>query len=190
MIIKNFRHFYFLLFTACVAVAVFAATSTAMDYYLVEVFMKMSHIPAWVNSGLFIFLIFSFSYIFERGKSIRFMVLIFLIIGCLGVIGFFLLHEKKAYVATAPKIFSVYPNSGLQSQEVTLIGIRFLPPEKRGKAYINKDEMIIKSWSDEFIVVEQPVSSYTGWTSLWIISSDGRVSNKIPYYIPRLEKLK
>lgn len=187
---KNVIHFYSLLFTACIAVIVFAATSTVADYYLVEVLMKMSHIPAWVNSVLFIFLIVLFSYIFERGKSTRFMFFIFSIIGCLGIIGFLLFHERKVYAVTAPKIFSVYPNSGLQAQVITIRGIRFLPPEKRGKVYINKDEMIIKFWFDEIIMVEQPVSSYKGWTNLSIISSDGRVSNKFPYYIPRPEELK
>lgn len=187
---KNVINLLSLFFTTIIAVIVFAAISTVLDYYLVEVFMKMSQVSTWVNSVLFVFLILFFSYIFKFGKSIWFRVVFFLVIGSLGVMVFSSFHEKKAYALISPKIFSIYPNQGLQAQIITIRGIRFLPPEKRGKVFINKVEMVVKFWSDELIMVEQPVTSYLGWTDIMVMSSNGRVSSKSPFYIPSLNKLK
>lgn len=187
---KSVRQFLAVFFSTCVAVIVFAAISTALDYFLVEVLMKMSQIPPLVNSVFLILLVLLFSCIFESGKRIRFKVVFFCIIGCLGIMVLLLFHEKKAYALISPKIFSVYPNRGLQAQIVTIRGVRFLPPEKKGKVFINKDEMVVKFWSDEMITVEQPVTSSVGWIDISVVSNSGRVSNKFPFYIPNLKELK
>lgn len=178
------------LFIALVGYVMSLAVVTVADYYFVEVFMRISYIPAWINTMVVIILTLTLSFFWSKQKysTKSFFVIVLLLGVSIGVS--FVYRQKKAYAAIAPKIFYISPNRGLQSQYVTIRGVRFLPSEKKGKAYLGKDELLIQDWQYESILAEQQLPSEYGWTSLYLVSSEGKISNKVPFYIPDLKNLK
>jgi len=89
-----------------------------------------------------------------------------------------------------PKIYSFTPKSGIQAEIVRIKGINFFPVWKKGKVILGDDEMVINSWDEALIVTEQPVPQNFGLTDLYIVRSDGVVSNIVSFEIKDPGKLK
>jgi hypothetical protein len=89
-----------------------------------------------------------------------------------------------------PKIYSFAPKSGIQAEIVKIKGVNFFPVWKRGKVVLGDDVMVINTWNEELIVAEQPVPRKFGLTELYVVRSDGKISNKVSFEIKDPGKLR
>lgn len=107
------------------------------------------------------------------------------LISILAVSGFVYKEYRREKLAREylPKIYNISPSWGIQAQLIEIRGVNFFPIWKKGKILFNGQEMIIKSWNEELIIAEQPVPAGFGKTTLFIVRSDGIISNKLPFEV-------
>jgi len=89
-----------------------------------------------------------------------------------------------------PKIYRISPNSGIQAEIVEIKGVNFFPIWKKGQILVGRQEMVVKFWNEELIKAEMPVPGRFGQVELWVVRSDGVISNKVPFEIKDPGELK
>ncbi len=173
-----------LLIAAIFALSVYIWIYLPLEFLITETWLVIPKIPSLVSSILIIFLAGGFSLINWNDKlkvkSWRFFLLGFIIISSLVYLGY---RQNKLAREYLPKIYNISPNWGIQGQLVQIRGVNFFPIWKKGKILFNSQEMIVKFWNEELVVAEQPVPARFGKTTLFIVRSDGVISNKIPFEV-------
>lgn len=173
-----------LLIAAIFALSVYSLIYLPLEFLITEIWLITPKIPSVVSAISLIILAGGFSLVNwdERlkVKSWRLFLLIFIIISGLFYFGY---RQNKLAREYLPKIYNITPNWGIQAQLIEIKGVNFFPIWKKGKILFNGQEMIIKSWNEEVIIAEQPVPAEFGKTDLFIVRSDGIISNKLPYEV-------
>jgi len=170
------------LISAIFTLSVYSLIYLPLEYLITEIWLVTPKIPSIVSPILLIILTGGFSLVNWddklKVKSWRLFLLTFIIISGLVYLGY---RQNKLAREYLPKIYNITPNWGIQAQLIEVRGVNFFPIWKKGKILFNGQEMIIKSWDEKVIIAEQPVPAEFGKTTLFIIRSDGIISNKIPY---------
>ncbi|PJE68601.1 hypothetical protein COU96_03185 [Candidatus Shapirobacteria bacterium CG10_big_fil_rev_8_21_14_0_10_38_14] len=173
-----------LLIVAIFALSVYSLIYLPLEFLITEIWLITPKIPSMVSPVLLIILIGGFSQINWNDrlkvKSWRLFLLVFIIISGLVYLGY---RQNKLAREYLPKIYNITPNWGIQAQLIEIRGINFFPTWKKGKILFNGQEMRIKSWNEELIIAEQPVPAEFGKTALFIVRSDGIISNKLPFEV-------
>jgi len=173
-----------LLIAAIFALSVYSLIYLPLEYLITEIWLITPKIPSIVSPISLIILAGGFSLINWddrlKVKFWRLFLLTFIIISGLVYLGY---RQNKLAREYLPKIYNITPNWGIQAQLIEIRGVNFFPIWKKGKVLFNSQEMIIKSWNEELIIAEQPVPAEFGKTALFIVRSDGIISNKLPYEV-------
>jgi len=173
-----------LLIAAIFALAVYSLIYLPLEFLITEIWLITPKIPSIVSPVLLIILAGGFSLINWNDKLkvkfYRLFLLTFIVISVLVYLGY---RQNKLAREYLPKIYNITPNWGIQAQLIEIRGVNFFPIWKKGKVLFNSQEMIIKSWNEELIIAEQPVPAEFGETALFIVCSDGIISNKLPYEV-------
>ena len=173
-----------LLIAAIFALAVYSLIYLPLEFLITEIWLITPKIPSIVSPVLLIILAGGFSLINWddklKVKSWRLFLLVFIIVSGLVYLGY---RQNKLTREYLPKIYNITPNWGIQAQLIEIRGVNFFPIWKKGKVLFNGQEMIIKSWNEEAIIAEQPVPAEFGKTALFIVRSDGIISNKLPFEV-------
>ena len=173
-----------LLIAAIFALSVYNLIYLPLEFLMTEIWLITPKIPSMVSPVLLIILIGGLSQINWndklKAKSWRLFLLVFIIISGLVYLGY---RQNKLAREYLPKIYNITPNWGIQAQLIEIRGVNFFPIWKKGKILFNGQEMIIKSWNEELIIAEQPVPAGFGKTTLFIVRSDGIISNKLPFEV-------
>ena len=172
------------LIAAIFALFVYSLIYLPLEFLITEIWLITPKIPSIVSPVLLIILAGGFSLINWndklRVKSWRLFLLIFFIISGSVYLG---CRQNKLAKEYLPKIYNITPNWGIQAQLIEIRGVNFFPIWKKGKILFNGQEMRIKSWNEELIIAEQPVPAEFGKTVLFIVRSDGIISNKLPFEV-------
>ena len=173
-----------LLIVAIFALSVYSLIYLPLEFLITEIWLITPKIPSIVSPVLLIILAGGFSLINWNDKLkvkfYRLFLLTFIVISVLVYLGY---RQNKLAREYLPKIYNISPNWGIQGQLVKIKGVNFFPIWKKGKILFNGQEMRIKSWNEELIIAEQPVPAEFGETALFIVCSDGIISNKLPYEV-------
>ncbi|MBU2577701.1 IPT/TIG domain-containing protein, partial [Patescibacteria group bacterium] len=173
-----------LLIAAIFALFVYALIYLPLEFLMTEIWLITPKIPSIVSPILLIILAGGFSLINWNDKlkvkSWRLFLLVFIIISGSVYLGY---RQNKLAREYLPKIYNISPSWGIQAQLIEIRGVNFFPIWKKGKILFNGQEMIIKSWNEELIIAEQPVPAEFGKTALFIVRSDGIISNKVPFEV-------
>ena len=173
-----------LLIAAIFALSIYNLIYLPLEFLITEIWLITPRIPSIVSSISLIILVIGFSLVNWNDKlkvkSWRLFLLTFIIISGLVYFGY---RQNKLAREYLPKIYNIAPNWGIQAQLIEIRGVNFFPIWKKGKILFNGQEMIIKSWNEELIIAEQPVPAEFGKTDLFIVRSDGIISNKLPYEV-------
>jgi len=173
-----------LLIVAIFALSVYSLIYLPLEFLITEIWLITPKIPSIVSPVLLIILAGGFSLINWNDKLkvkfYRLFLLTFIVISVLVYLGY---RQNKLAREYLPKIYNISPNWGIQGQLVKIKGVNFFPIWKKGKVLFNSQEMIIKSWNEELIIAEQPVPAEFGKTALFIVRSDGIISNKLPFEV-------
>lgn len=173
-----------LLIAAIFALSVYNLIYLPLEFLITEIWLVVPKIPLLVSPVLLIILIGGLSQINWNDKlkvkSWRLFLLIFIVMSSLVYLGY---RQNKLAREYLPKIYTITPSWGIQAQLIEIRGVNFFPIWKKGKIMFNGQEMGIKSWNEELIVAEQPVPKEFGKTTLFIVRSDGIISNKLPFEV-------
>lgn len=189
--IPSVSAFINLVLGAILALAIYALFFLPTEFLVTEIMLIVPRLSSYWALGILILLsaILSqvkFSGILTKKRWRRSLVSLIVISGLV----FGIYHHFKLEREYWPKIYSFTPKSGIQAEIVRIKGINFFPVWKKGKIVLGDDEMEIKSWDEELIVAEQPVPKRFGPFNLYVVRSDGIVSNKVPFEINDPGKLK
>jgi len=180
-----------LLIAAIFALSVYNLIYLPLEFLITEIWLITPKIPSIVGTVLLIILAGGFSLINWNDKLkvkfYRLFLLTFIVISVLVYLGY---RQNKLAREYLPKIYNISPNWGIQGQLVKIKGVNFFPIWKKGKVLFNGQEMRIKSWNEELIIAEQPVPTEFGKTTLFIVRSDGIISNKLPFEVRDPKTLK
>ena len=180
-----------LLIAAIFALAVYSLIYLPLEFLITEIWLITPKIPSIVSPVLLIILAGGFSLINWNDKLkvkfYRLFLLTFIVISVLVYLGY---RQNKLAREYLPKIYNISPNWGIQGQLVKIKGVNFFPIWKKGKVLFNGQEMRIKSWNEELIIAEQPVPAGFGKTTLFVVRSDGIISNKLPFEVRDPKTLK
>jgi len=173
-----------LLIAAIFALSVYSLICLPLEFLITEIWLITPKISSIVSPIILIILAGGFSLINWddklKVKSWRLFLLVFIIISGLVYLGY---RQNKLAREYLPKIYNISPNWGIQGQLVKIKGVNFFPIWKKGKVLFNGQEMRIKSWNEELIIVEQPVPTEFGKTTLFMVRNDGIISNKLPFEV-------
>ena len=173
-----------LLIAAIFALSVYSLICLPLEFLITEIWLITPKISSIVSPIILIILAGGFSLINWddklKVKSWRLFLLTFIIISGLVYLGY---RQNKLAREYLPKIYNITPNWGIQAQLIEIRGVNFFPIWKKGKILFNGQEMRIKSWNEELIIAEQPVPAEFGKTALFIVRSDGIISNKLPFEV-------
>ena len=179
------------LIAAIFALSVYSLIYLPLEFLITEIWLITPKIPSIVSPVLLIILAGGFSLINWNDKLkvkfYRLFLLVFIIISGLVYLGY---RQNKLAREYLPKIYNISPNWGIQGQLVKIKGVNFFPIWKKGKILFNGQEMRIKSWNEELIIAEQPVPAGFGKTTLFVVRSDGIISNKLPFEVRDPKTLK
>jgi len=176
---KKNKSFLNYLLAAISALGAFVLIYLPLEYQITENWLMASEIKPIFGLSFLLVLVFLFGLIdwsrLLKRKLIRVIFLAF-IVTC-GVIYQKCRHEKLAR-EYLPKIYEISPDWGIQSVLVEIEGVNFLPAFRRGRIFLDGEEMIVRSWDEKLIVVEQQVPTKFGQFELYLIRADGMISNK------------
>lgn len=171
--------------TAIFTIAAYSLIVLPFEYLMTEVWYKTARFPQYLTVLSLVLLGFVFSFInWKKILSKRLNIVIACLILLLSTISYLKYNKEKLSREYLPKIYRISPTWGVQAQIIKLEGINFGPVWKGGKIFIGGAEAIIKQWSDNLIVVEQPVTAPFGRFNLKIIRDDGIETNySLPYEV-------
>jgi hypothetical protein len=176
---------------AILALAVYALFFLPAEFFVTEIMFIVPRLSPYWPLGILILLSailsqVNFAGVLEGRWWRRSLVSLLAVSGLV----FGIYHHFKLEREYWPKIYSFTPKSGIQAEIVEVKGVNFFPVWKKGKVILGDDEMVINSWDEELIVAEQPVPQKFGPTDLYIVRSEGMISNKVSYEIKDPGKLR
>jgi len=188
MSLSSIGNYFFIAFSA---LAIFVLTYLPLEFQITEIWLLTPKISS-IFASLFLFLLIIIFSLVDWNKLLRtrpsWLLLLILI-----VISSFVYREyrqQKLAREYLPKIYKVTPDWGIQAVLVKIEGVNFGPTFKKGKVFLDGEEMIIRSWDEKFIIAEQQVPAKFGQVELYVVPSDGLISNTSPFEIKDPNELK
>lgn len=180
---KNSNFGYFL--SAFLSLAFLILIYTPLEFRITEIWMLTPQINKYIPTLFLIILVlifnlFNWEKILAKGKIITFL---FLAIFGLSCFIYYDYRHDKLSLEYLPKIYKISSSWGIQGSIIKIEGINFYPEWKKGKVFLGKEEIRVRSWDDKSISVEQPIMSRFGDFELYITRVDGLTSNKIPFLV-------
>jgi hypothetical protein len=158
---------------------------TPWEFRITEIWMLTPKINQYVPTlsliGLvFLFNLFNWEKILAKGKG---MVFLIIFISGLSCFIYFDYRQNKLSLEYLPKIYKISSSWGIQGSIIKIEGVNFLPTWEKGKAFLDKEELHVRSWDEKSVVVEQPIMSRFGSFELYLIRNDGLQSNKFKFLV-------
>jgi len=181
---KKNRNLDYLL-SASLSLAFLILIYTPLEFRITEVWMLTPQINKYIPTVFLIMLVlvfnlFNWKKILAKGKIIIFLFILILGFSCFVYYDY---RNDKLSLEYLPKIYKINSSWGIQGTIIKIDGVNFFPVWEKGRAFLDEEELYIKSWDDKSILVEQPVMSRSGNFKLYLIRTDGLVSNKVPFLV-------
>lgn len=178
--------------SAAMALSFYILFYLPVEFILTEVWLKTPKVPPLIGTIALVALAIVFTFV-DWGKRIQkksSWALLFLFVFVCGLV-YLVYREEKLEREYLPKVYKVSPNWVIQGQIIKIEGLNFGPPFRKGMVVVgNEQMMIIKSWEEKLVVVEQPVPAKFRYDRLRIIRSDNVSSNEVPFEIRDPDSLK
>jgi len=177
--------------SASLALSCYIFLYLPVEFLLTEVLIKFAKIPQLVGTAVLVILAVGFSLVDWKKRLIKrsSWSLLFLFCVVSGLV-YLVYRNEKLQREYLPKIFHVSPNWAIQRQLVKIEGLNFGHSFQKGTVVIGQEKMIIVTWSDNFILAEQPVPAGFAVSQLKVIKGNGVISNGIPFEIRNPDSLK
>lgn len=174
-------YFLLVLLSFCVFLLVFIP----IDINLSQSSMWFNKFRIVLSTWLFLLIVFSLNF-FDWVKvfsKIKFLIpILFLTFVSVGFL-YKDYREERLIFESLPRIYQVSPKNGVQGRIIKIEGINLGHEYQSGKVFLGNDEMFIKFWSENMVIVEQSVPSKFGITNLYLVRNDGLVSNNLLFQI-------
>ncbi len=170
--------------TAVQSLFFFLLIIISAEYLLTERFLVLKRIPIRERTLLLLGVFFLIAVMnFRKRKPGKIVVGIWATLLLIMVVANSSYSRYYQHLQMIPKIFSMSDDWSIQGKSIKIDGINFGQSHQKGAVRVNDLEFIIKKWSDEEIVIQQPVPERFFSGSLIIEKSDGNVSDPIEFEI-------
>jgi len=155
-----------------------------LEFQITEVWMITAKISPIISIFFIISLaiVFAFINLQKLRKSKPFLVFLGIFVLYSGFV-YKEYRQQKKERENLPKIYKVDWEWGIQARILKIKGVNFMFEGRRGKAFLDNEEVLAKLWKEDLITAEQQVPKRFGWVDLYLVRSDGIVSNKVPFEI-------
>lgn len=180
-----------LMMTAMLALTVYTLTYLPIEFLTTEILLIVPKIPSLFSLTLLLLLVIGFSLV-NWGRILKIRLFAWVLVSSVVLSGFCygIYRSYKLAREYLPKIYWISPNSGIQAEIVEISGVNFFPVWKKGQILVGRQEMTVKFWNEKVIKAEMPVPVEFGTVELFIVRSDGIISNKVPFEIKDPGKLR
>lgn len=181
-----------LMMTVVMALTFYILIYLPIEFLTTEILLIVPKVPSLFSLTFLLLLVIGFSLV-NWDKILKIRLFAWVLVGLVVLSGFCygIYRSHKLVREYLPKIYRISPNSGIQAEIVEIKGVNFFPVWKMGRIVLGGDnEMVIKFWDEELIRVEMPVPGRFGQVELWVVRSDGVISNKVFFEIKDPGKLK
>lgn len=181
-----------LMMAAAIALTVYILTYLPIEFLTTEILLIVPKIPSLFSLTFLLLLVIVFSLV-NWGRILKIRLFAWILVGSVVLSGFCygIYRSYKLAREYFPKIYQISPNYGIQAEIVEIKGVNFFPVWKKGRVVLGgDDEMVIKFWNEELIKAEMPVPGRFGQVELWVVRSDGVISNKVLFEIKDPGKLR
>jgi hypothetical protein len=172
------------------AISVYILIIVPIEYFLTEYFLVFKYISGDIKTYIFLailLIILWLNYIFRNKFQFNkiFMTAVLILTVGLGF-GYKRYLSYYGWLQTYPKIFNLSHDWGIQRSFISIEGKNFGPTWQPGKVYIKDNllrsdnqnmEFIIKFWSPDLVIIEQPVPERFFKGQLYLQKFNGRESN-------------
>jgi len=173
-----------LLVTAVCSLIIYVLIYLPFEFQITEVWLIIPKIPSLITILFIISLLIFFTLIDLRKlrQSKTFLGLLVVLVLWSGFV-YQNYHQEKLKRGGLPKIYYLDKKQGFQGQIIRIKGVNLMTAGEYGKLYLGSEEMLVKSWKENLIIAEQPMPRRFGKTRLYLIRSDGVISNRMQYEI-------
>jgi hypothetical protein len=179
------------LIAAILALVIYTLVYLPIEFLVTEIWLITPRVPSWVSLLFLVILVVPFIFVdWIRLLKFKWWRLVLVLVVVVGGFVYTEYRREKLVREYLPKIYRVDREWGIQAQIVKINGVNFFPVWKKGKVILNGEEMVIRSWGEELIIAEQSVPTKFGQVELYVVRSDGVVSNKVPFEIRDPKKLR
>ena len=180
-----------LIMAAAIALTVYILTYLPIEFLTTEILLIVPKIPSFFSLTFLLLLVIGFSLV-NWGRILKIRLFAWVLVSLVVLSGFCygIYRSHKLAREYLPKIYRISPNSGIQAEIVEIKGVNFFPIWKKGQILVGRQEMVVKFWNEELIKAEMPVPGRFGQVELWVVRSDGVISNKVPFEIKDPGELK
>jgi len=180
-----------LMMAAAIALTVYILTYLPIEFLTTEILLIVPKIPSFFSLTFLLLLVIGFSLV-NWGRILKIRLFAWVLVSLVVLSGFCygIYRSHKLAREYLPKIYRISPNSGIQAEIVEIKGVNFFPIWKKGQILVGRQEMVVKFWNEELIKAEMPVPGRFGQVELWVVRSDGVISNKVPFEIKDPGELK
>lgn len=170
--------------SAALSLSIYSLFFLPIEFILTEIKFVTPKLPPGISVSLIVGLIIVFSLISwqSRLKTIRSYLILFLFVSVCSLV-YFKYRDEKLAREYLPKIYSYFPNRGIQAQIIKIEGVNFGPVWKRGDVYFRQERMGVIDWREKSLTIEVPVSGNFGMTELKVLTKEGKISNPVPFEI-------
>jgi len=162
--------------------ALYSISYLPIEFIITEIKYLTPSIPEWTGILALLFWIITVSLIFPYKKinTLTKQTLFFVFLFSVGLF-YNQYHLEKVYREYLPKIYNYSPNWGVQGQILIIEGVKFGMVWQGGTVYVGEDKFETVEWTENKLVVQQPVSGNFGIKELSVLRWDGIVSNPVSY---------
>jgi len=180
-----------LIMAAAIALTVYILTYLPIEFLTTGILLIVPKIPSLFSLTFLLLLVIGFSLV-NWGRILKIRLFAWVLVSLVVLSGFCygIYRSHKLAIEYLPKIYRISPNSGIQAEVVEIKGVNFSPVWKMGQIFVGEQEMVVKFWNEELIKAEMPVPGRFGQVELWVVRSDGVISNKVPFEIKDPGELK
>jgi len=159
----------------------------SLEYLLTEYFLITPYISGVWKTALFIFLLIVFVLVYyfrnQGRKASRKKILFLIFLTFVSLLVFREYRRFYDFLQQFPKIYKISSSWGIQGIEIKIEGKNFGPTWQPGKVFVDEVEFIVKEWSPNLIVAEQPVPPCFKKGNLRVISNKNTISNGVSFEI-------
>jgi hypothetical protein len=183
--IKNLRP---ILVTACQSIFLYLAIIIPTEYLLTEQWLILKKIePQSKTLALLLVsaVLFSFKFWVNKGanKVSHKKLLIWIVVLLVGLGGNYLYRQHYRYLQQFPRIYSLSTDWSIQGMKIKIEGKNFGSPSEPGQVMVNDFKLLNHKWSNQEVIVEQPVPERYFQGDLVLKNADGKASQAVEFEI-------
>lgn len=169
---------------AVLALVLYTSIYLPVEFLVTEILLIAPKISPIFSLTFLFFLMVIFNFIsWDKVLKAKLSRFVFVMLVAIGSVIYGVYRHHKLAREYLPKIYQINPSSGIQAERIEIRGVNFHPIWKKGKVFLDREQMVVRDWDEQLIVAEQSVPVKFGQVNLYVVRDDGVESNRMPFEV-------